>query len=70
MLGKGLWEGRDMLGGYSGKELLQKLRRRGNEAEIDGQVFDNLECYGEKLNCVRKWKERLHAVFFDVPDGC
>lgn len=28
-----------------------------------------VECYGEKLNCVRKWEERLHAVLFDVPDG-
>lgn len=30
--------GRDMLGGYSRKELLEKLRCRGNGAEIDGQV--------------------------------
>lgn len=30
--------GRDMLGGYSRKELLQKLRCRGNGTEIDGQV--------------------------------
>lgn len=29
--------------------------------------FDNLEwgVNGEKLNCVRKWEERLHAMLFD-----
>lgn len=21
-----------------------------------------MECYGEKLNCVRKWEKRLHAM--------
>lgn len=33
--------------------------------------FDNLEwgVNGEKLNCVRKWEERLRAMLFDAPDG-